>query len=94
MTEQKIVSWKDVDGLCWNVASAIINETIPRMDYPTPIRIWGVPRGGVYVAIAVHGILKERGIQAVIVDDPLACSVIVDDLIDSGKTAVESLGVG
>jgi GTP cyclohydrolase I len=45
-------------------------------------RIFGVPRGGAIVA----GLIAALRPDVVCVDDPLAASVMVDDIIDSGRT--------
>lgn len=53
--------------------------------YPNPhkaLRIYGVPRGGIPVAYAVAQHLPH----ATIVDSPALADVIVDDIVDSGKT--------
>jgi len=46
------------------------------------IKIFGVPRGGVPVALALSGYFGFS-----IVDDPDEADIIVDDIIDSGATA-------
>lgn len=47
-----------------------------------PLRIYGVPRGGIPVAY----ILSKFISNSIIVDSPVISDIIVDDLIDSGKT--------
>lgn len=49
---------------------------------PENLRLYGVPRGGVYAALALlpYGPFE-------LVEDPLSAHVIVDDIYDSGKTA-------
>lgn len=53
--------------------------------------IHGVPRGGVPVAYLVQGIVKnvKRSIEVSVTDRPGDAHVIVDDLIDSGKTMAD-----
>lgn len=50
------------------------------------VRIWGIPRGGSIVA----GLARQWG--AIVVADPTEAEVIVDDIIDSGVTAVYYAG--
>lgn len=49
-----------------------------------PIKLYGVPRGGITAAVFVAWAL---GLRATVVDQPDAADVIIDDLIDSGATA-------
>lgn len=48
-----------------------------------PINLYGVPRGGVFVAMQL---LAARSSCFSIVDSPTAADCIIDDIIDSGKT--------
>ncbi len=45
------------------------------------IKIYGVPRGGVYIAYLLQAFGKYR-----VLDDAADADIIVDDIIDSGKT--------
>lgn len=47
------------------------------------VKLWGVPRGGIPAAFAIHAIL---GNCSSVVEFPEDADVIVDDLIDSGAT--------
>lgn len=47
------------------------------------VRIFGIPRGGVFAAMAVARLLPA----AILVDSPKNADVFIDDLIDSGSTA-------
>lgn len=50
------------------------------------IKLYGVPRGGIYAAHALECRLKMARVPSFMVEDPEQATVIVDDLIDSGKT--------
>jgi GTP cyclohydrolase I len=62
----------------WNEVRAECN----RHDAPLSKAIFGIPRGGVPIALLLE---RERG--CVIVDEPQKASVLVDDVRDSGGTA-------
>ena len=59
------------------------NEEFRRMasGRETPARIYGVPRGGIPVALAAAALF---GFEPV--DDPAEADLVVDDLVDSGTT--------
>lgn len=50
------------------------------------IKIWGVPRGGVSVAYALMAYGAGAGGRFQIVDSVEDCDIIVDDLVDTGRT--------
>lgn len=52
------------------------------------LKCYGVPRGGVPVALA----LQQRLEHMTLVDDPAHADFIVDDIIDSGATALKFAG--
>lgn len=56
-------------------------EIIDRPDAPSCVGLWGVPRGGTHIA---QMLADAR--QCWLVDTPEEAGVIVDDLIDSGRT--------
>jgi GTP cyclohydrolase IA len=53
---------------------------------PVPLRLYGVPRGGVPTALALVNALAAEFPGVHLVDDPDFADVIVDDIVDSGKT--------
>jgi GTP cyclohydrolase I len=59
-------------------------------DYPNArsngIRLYGVPRGGVSAAYIVQSESLLRGVPCDVVDNPKNADILVDDLVDSGKT--------
>lgn len=73
----KILTNKEIIALADKLADKIYNET----DHFS-MKIYGVPRGGIPVAYLVHGLIEYSSI----VDFPEEADLIVDDIIDSGKT--------
>jgi len=72
------ISWMGVFRHCQKIAEDIIQQ------FPTgDIRLYGVPRGGIYPALIVAGIL-DRPVD--LCEMPNDATVIIDDLIDSGAT--------
>lgn len=64
-------------------AAAIIATTqLPLRGRPAHF-VYGVPRGGVYAALAL---VKECSWEVYLTDKPERADVIVDDIIDTGKT--------
>ena len=51
-------------------------------DREEPVRVWGVPRGGNYVAAMLTGVTTFT-----VTSDPNDAHIAVDDIIDSGRTA-------
>ena len=51
--------------------------------------IYGVPRGGIPAAFALSANMNHYGCRTVLVDSPQIADIIVDELIDSGKTKEE-----
>lgn len=74
MAEKLILSIKDVRELVDGLAERI------KINHPKATKIYGVPRGGVPVALA----LGRLGLYST--DHWQAADVIVDDLVDSGAT--------
>ena len=72
------IAWTGVFRRCQKIAEDIIQQ------FPTgDIRLYGVPRGGVYPAMIVAGML-DRPVH--LCEMPEEATVIIDDLIDSGAT--------
>jgi len=67
------------------VLAARVAERITAME-PCKIVLYGVPRGGIPAAYALHSALMSKNIEASITDAPNQATHIVDDLIDSGAT--------
>jgi GTP cyclohydrolase IA len=78
------LSWQDV----YVAVNQMWAQWLPGTIYSDgkPLRVYGVPRGGIPIATLSMGFLTERGVAAELVDDPKRANVIVDDLLDSGDT--------
>lgn len=61
--------------------SEIEDITLSEWHSPLNLKIWGVPRGGCFIAM----ILASNN-KAIMVETPEEADIIVDDLIDSGDT--------
>jgi GTP cyclohydrolase I len=66
-----------------------LHDEIDSKDYLTDIRerrrlrIWGVPRGGIPVAMAIAPM-----VDGLLVDNPTSADLFIDDILDSGATMV------
>ena len=78
--------------LSWEEVTALVAEMAGRLDpmlrsWPIP-KVYGVPTGGAVVA----ALLKAHSPAEVqLVDDPGEANLIVDDLVDTGRTALRAL---
>jgi len=72
MTDLVPITWADID----DAVSALCARIPARCS-----SVWGVPRGGVPVAVAVS---ERTGLT--LVAEPTIGTLIVDDLVDSGRT--------
>jgi len=79
--ETKRLSWIDVEKRSLSLALKII-ESLPN----ETIKIYGIPRGGIPVAINVVNILLQKGRNAKLVVHPKEASFWVDDIIATGNT--------
>lgn len=76
---KKILTWKD--------CREILAGTLDKLKFDGPVKIYGVPRGGVPVALmAREYFFAEKGMDCPIVENPAEADLIVDDIIDSGET--------
>lgn len=87
MSNEVNVSWDSVYVHAANAASQIVkwyeNGTIHGF------HLYGVPRGGIFAVQAVKYALAARGCcETVIVENVEEADVVVDDIIDSQKTAL------
>ena len=71
----RYISWDEAGALARKMMAAI------RHEHDAPVAVYGIPRGGNYVAalLAGHGIA--------VADEPGDADLLVDDIIDSGRTA-------
>lgn len=78
--------------LTWNECYGLANEMFMRLHKvlrcatTEPIYVYGIPRGGIPVAMMFVQVCRLKDIDCTIVNDAKEADVIVDDLIDSGKT--------
>jgi GTP cyclohydrolase I len=68
------------------LAESIVEQIVRGMTDPKGFRIWGIPRSGVPAAFAVAAQLRNYNIAARMADCAADANLIVDDLVDSGKT--------
>jgi len=77
------LTWYDCDARAIRIADLICEDRRPKNN---PIYLYGVPRGGIYPALMVHGILGSRGHHCSIVSKAKDCDYVIDDIIDSEAT--------
>lgn len=82
---------QDVKILAKNIVSSLARKSI--MSQTSIIRVYGVSRGGAYVAIALQGLNEaiedyytNRAFRFLVVDTLDGAHCIVDDILDSGGT--------
>lgn len=73
MAKRRYLTWDEVYDACFAQASIFVADGDS---------IYGIPRGGMHVA----GILRGMGVK--VARAPEVADVIVDDIVDSGKTAM------
>ena len=83
--EKKQLSWEEVSKRAEKQAHNIIEGGYVKQ----PIRLYGVPRGGIPAALQVAYHLKCIGWHSVVVETVAECDFVIDDIIDSGKTRNE-----
>lgn len=78
-------SWKDVYLLAEKLADRILLDIDRNTD---PVALYGVPRGGIFVAQAVISFLraKNTSVPFVLTTRAEHADIIVDDIVDTGKT--------
>lgn len=76
------LSWEKVSLLTGGMVEAF-QTAMPREPRQ---RVYGIPRGGVYVAQAVVAAAVRRRLPWTQVTDPSEATLFVDDIIDSGAT--------
>lgn len=70
------LSWSQVQSRAQKVAEEV--DSLPH-----PIKIYGVPRGGIYAALAVLAYIEGK---AFLVEKPDDDCIFIDDIIDTGET--------
>lgn len=74
----RILSWGD----CYQAASQMWD----RYKHNPPEYIYGVPRGGCHAALLFQSLAHRDGKSVIVLDEPVPGTLIVDDIVDSGKT--------
>jgi len=90
------LTWDNVEANAMRIAVKIadIVPSLPTsfqlLSNPTkpPLKIYGVPRGGIYAAQAVQAALtvSDMDRRVILVEEPDSDCIFVDDVIDTGKT--------
>lgn len=80
MSTKLILTWSAIRRSVCDMSDRILDQHPKRN-----IKIYGVPRGGVVVALLATIQLMNK-CKVTIVDDPSDADVIIDDIIDSGDT--------
>lgn len=80
MADKVDLSWKDVTQLALNIRAAVTHNTML-----TDYIVFGIPRGGIYPAMMIAGLLLHENYVS-ITDDPARANIFIDDIIDSGET--------
>jgi len=87
--EQWVLTNAEIEALFFDMEQEIgewIHETILGCRKLTSITIFGIPRGGIPVAYRMAGIFGFK-----VTDDITKADLVVDDLIDSGKTMEKTM---
>ena len=80
MDNKYYITWDEIYSKIREKTS-LLAQTLPNSKLP--IKIYGIPRGGAIIV----GLLYQQNTNWIeIVDDPKDADVILDDLIDSGRT--------
>ncbi len=74
--KKRFITWQEVDSLVEALA-----ETIKNSPTPMPRGIYGVPRGGLIPAV-----MLSHALGVPVTDHPNLNTLIVDDIVDTGKT--------
>lgn len=90
MEDKTYLKWTDVDLRAKKIARKFVD-----MGWQKglgEIRLYGVPRGGIYAALSVATACNGRSLPPVkLTDNPREAHVIIDDIVDTGKTRTEYL---
>jgi GTP cyclohydrolase I len=78
--------------LSWSNVHVLANIVADRIDQRFPdclIKLYPIPRGGVYVALAIKA-AAAAPTKFIIVSDPSQADAYVDDIVDSGNTRLRT----
>jgi GTP cyclohydrolase I len=87
MTRTRNLLWSDCQTYARDVAKNIMN--LFNMRRAITLRLYGVPRGGIFAAQLVHHELTKmvgQGVTVSLQEDPICSDYIIDDIVDSGRT--------
>jgi GTP cyclohydrolase I len=82
MSHKVHLSHGDIQSLAAQVVPKI-RHTLPGVQY---LRAYGVPRGGVSAAMAVHAAALGSGVKIDLVSELQHADIVIDDIVDSGRT--------
>jgi len=81
------ISWKEIDYACDYITQQIKNS---RKRFKN---IYGLPRGGLVVAVILSHKLRIPNVVTSIIDTNLNETLVVDDITDSGRTLLHFNGI-
>jgi GTP cyclohydrolase I len=86
MSDQRMheITYAELDQLLNKTAKRIFDFVQRHPGFA--VDLYGVPRGGVPVALALQGRLARLGVVATLAEEAGKATVVVDDLVDSGAT--------
>lgn len=87
MASETRLAWRNIQDLTRNLALRIMSENPTLCLNADPIRVWGIPRGGGYVAAMLYGYQPKGKLAFWPTESPQHAHVAVDDILDSGRTA-------
>jgi len=92
---KRFVTWDEIDEIIKKGFLDVFNSAYEASKKGNPIRripsIYAIPRGGLYVLNRIREIYPKLDYR--VIDSPEYADLVVDDLIDSGKTLDEILRV-
>ncbi len=79
--ERKNLSWNDIEVKAIQIAREI--NQLPSDSTVPPLKIYGIPRGGIFAAQTVFPFVKKK---ASLVEKPSDDCIFIDDIIGTGET--------
>lgn len=76
-----IITWEEAEKAAKSVAEAIAGYVKDK-----PVKIFGIPNGGICAAILVQGFLRWMEADSCLVETPEEANVFIDDHITTGNT--------
>ena len=75
------LSWEEVSDRAERIVSIILKNKLPQ-----PLKLYGVPRGGIPAALLASQIFAWHKVRSVLTETCSDCDLVIDDIIDTGKT--------